>query len=109
MFGGIPKSFYTAYHEHYPKTEPVAEYDLRADLYELFHYLNHTVLFGVKHFSSYTDHSLTLVAGILCWRKLGKDGWFASGISRRIKNKFCNKHFQTRDALSDHKFSQSHF
>lgn len=31
-----------------PKTEPVSQYDLRGDLYELFHYLNHTVLFGVS-------------------------------------------------------------
>jgi protein-ribulosamine 3-kinase len=48
MFGGIPESFYTAYHEHHPKTEPVEEYELRGDLYELFHYLNHTVIFGVR-------------------------------------------------------------
>jgi hypothetical protein len=25
----------------------VDQYELRADLYELYHYLNHTVLFGV--------------------------------------------------------------
>ena len=31
-----------------PKTEPVDQYELRGDLYELFHYLNHTVLFGVS-------------------------------------------------------------
>ena len=31
-----------------PKSEPVEQYDLRADLYELYHYLNHTVLFGVS-------------------------------------------------------------
>jgi len=31
-----------------PKTEPVEQYELRGDLYELFHYLNHTVLFGVS-------------------------------------------------------------
>jgi hypothetical protein len=50
IFGGFPKSFYTAYHEHCPKTEPVEEYELRGDLYELFHYLNHTALFGVRNF-----------------------------------------------------------
>jgi hypothetical protein len=32
-----------------PKTEPVDQYELRGDLYELFHYLNHTVLFGVSN------------------------------------------------------------
>ncbi|KIM70200.1 hypothetical protein SCLCIDRAFT_1160885 [Scleroderma citrinum Foug A] len=46
IFGGIPSSFFTAYHRHMPKTEPVQQYGLRGDLYELYHYLNHTVLFG---------------------------------------------------------------
>ena len=48
IFGGLPKSFYDTYHEHHPKSEPVAQYGLRVDLYELFHYLNHTLLFGVS-------------------------------------------------------------
>jgi len=48
IFGGIPGSFFTAYHKHMPKTEPVQQYGLRGDLYELYHYLNHTVLFGVS-------------------------------------------------------------
>lgn len=48
IFGGFPSSFFTEYHNYFPKTEPVDEYDLRGDLYELFHYLNHTVLFGVS-------------------------------------------------------------
>jgi len=47
MFGGIPPSFYTEYHKHLPKSAPEEEYDLRLDLYILFHYLNHTVIFGV--------------------------------------------------------------
>ncbi|KAL4070592.1 Fructosamine/Ketosamine-3-kinase [Scleroderma citrinum] len=46
IFGGIPKNFFTAYHKHRPKSEPVQQYGLRGDLYELYHYLNHTVLFG---------------------------------------------------------------
>ncbi|KAI0361438.1 fructosamine kinase PKL/CAK/FruK [Trametes cingulata] len=46
MFGSIPESFYTTYHEHLPKSEPQEEYALRQDLYQLYHYLNHTVLFG---------------------------------------------------------------
>ncbi|TFK77323.1 fructosamine kinase, partial [Pluteus cervinus] len=46
MFGGFPDSFYSTYHSQLPKTEPVDEYNLRAELYELFHYLNHTVLFS---------------------------------------------------------------
>ncbi|KAI0669734.1 fructosamine kinase PKL/CAK/FruK [Trametes maxima] len=46
MFGGIPESFYTTYHEHLPKSEPQEQYSLRQELYQLYHYLNHTVLFG---------------------------------------------------------------
>ena len=47
MWGGFPNSFYETYEEHMPKTEPVEEYDLRAELYELFHHLNHALVFGV--------------------------------------------------------------
>ncbi|OCH86057.1 Ketosamine-3-kinase [Obba rivulosa] len=52
IFGGIPKSFFTTYHQHVPKSEPADQYELRCDLYELFHYLNHTVLFGGSYASS---------------------------------------------------------
>lgn len=48
MFGGIPGSFNTTYHEYLPQSEPKDQYDLRQDLYQLYHYLNHTVLFGVR-------------------------------------------------------------
>lgn len=48
IFGGFPASFYSIYHEYFPKSEPVDLYDARADLYEAYHYLNHTVLFGVR-------------------------------------------------------------
>ena len=48
MFGGISPSFYTEYHKYLPKSTPEEEYDLRSDLYILFHYLNHTVIFGVR-------------------------------------------------------------
>lgn len=48
IFGGFPPSFFTTYHAHRPESEPVDQYTHRIDLYELFHYLNHTVLFGVS-------------------------------------------------------------
>lgn len=51
LFDGMPESFFEAYHENMPKTEPVEQYELRGDLYLLFHHLNHTVLFGVSAFS----------------------------------------------------------
>lgn len=56
MFGGIPSSFYAEYHEHLPKSAPEEEYHLRSDLYILFHYLNHTVIFGV--WQNFLDHAL---------------------------------------------------
>jgi len=49
LFDGMPESFFEAYHEHMPKTEPVEQYELRGDLYLLFHHLNHTVLFGERY------------------------------------------------------------
>ncbi|KAI0068146.1 fructosamine kinase PKL/CAK/FruK [Artomyces pyxidatus] len=61
IFGGIPQSFFTTYHQHFPKTEPVEQYELRGDLYELFHYLNHTVLFG----GGYSGSALGKMEGLL--------------------------------------------
>ncbi|KAJ7631122.1 fructosamine kinase PKL/CAK/FruK [Roridomyces roridus] len=52
IFGGVPKGFFETYHEHLPKTEPVDQYHLRGELYQLFHYLNHTLLFGGHYASS---------------------------------------------------------
>ena len=46
MFGGFGPAFFAKYHELQPKSEPVDQYDLRVDLYELYHYLNHALLFG---------------------------------------------------------------
>ncbi|KAJ3481729.1 hypothetical protein NLI96_g7469 [Meripilus lineatus] len=46
IFGGFPRAFFSTYHEYKPKTEPSDQYELRGDLYQLFHCLNHTVLFG---------------------------------------------------------------
>ncbi|KAJ7110021.1 fructosamine kinase PKL/CAK/FruK [Mycena epipterygia] len=57
LFGGVPKAFFEAYHENLPKTEPVEQYELRGDLYQLFHYLNHTLLFG-GHYSSSAEKKM---------------------------------------------------
>jgi Fructosamine kinase len=48
MFGGFSAAFYEEYHASRPKSKPVEDYDERVKLYKLFHYLNHTVLFGVS-------------------------------------------------------------
>jgi fructosamine-3-kinase len=46
MFGGFTSAFYDRYHELVPKTEPAEEYEQRMQLYELWHQLNHAVMFG---------------------------------------------------------------
>ncbi len=46
IFGGFSASFFSAYHDHLPKSDPVEQYEMRVDLYELFHYLNHALIFG---------------------------------------------------------------
>jgi protein-ribulosamine 3-kinase len=48
IFGGFSPGFFATYHTHRPKSEPVDQYSHRMGLYELFHYLNHTALFGVS-------------------------------------------------------------
>ena len=76
MFGGIPSSFYTEYHKRLPKSTPEEEYDLRSDLYLLFHYLNHTVIFGVGPHSPdrMTDDQRKLSIGKLRQRCGAEDG-----------------------------------
>ncbi|KAJ3754015.1 fructosamine kinase [Lentinula raphanica] len=54
IFGGFPRSFFAEYHKHLPKAKPESQYELRGHLYELFHYLNHTVLFGGGYEASAT-------------------------------------------------------
>lgn len=60
IFGGFPESFFVTYHRHLPKTDPVEQYTARQDLYEIFHYLNHTVLFGGCYAQS-ADRKMQLV------------------------------------------------
>ncbi|KAJ7161385.1 fructosamine kinase PKL/CAK/FruK [Mycena crocata] len=62
IFGGVPKGFFETYHEHLPKTEPTEQYKLRGNLYELFHYLNHTLLFG-SHYASSAERKLDILLG----------------------------------------------
>ncbi|KAF8078865.1 fructosamine kinase PKL/CAK/FruK [Lyophyllum atratum] len=65
MFGGFPPVFYTTYHELQPKSDPVDQYSYRCDLYELFHYLNHTLLFG----ASYEQSAKQKMNSLLGWAK----------------------------------------
>ncbi|HHC74555.1 MAG TPA: fructosamine kinase family protein [Thiothrix sp.] len=43
LFGGFSSDFYEAYHHHYPLAQG---YEVRKDLYNLYHILNHYNLFG---------------------------------------------------------------
>ncbi|GAA6042584.1 hypothetical protein JCM8097_003143 [Rhodosporidiobolus ruineniae] len=63
MFGGFSPAFYKRYHELVPKTEPVEEYEQRLQLYELYHHLNHTLMFG----GSYKSGAVGLMQGLLSW------------------------------------------
>ncbi|RCI14174.1 hypothetical protein L249_6071 [Ophiocordyceps polyrhachis-furcata BCC 54312] len=46
MFGGFGPDFWTEYHKLVHKAEPVAEWEDRIMLYELYHHLNHFAIFG---------------------------------------------------------------
>ncbi|KAK4047067.1 hypothetical protein OIV83_005630 [Microbotryomycetes sp. JL201] len=46
MFGGFTPQFWNAYEEQRPKQEPVEQYEQRLQLYELYHHLNHMLMFG---------------------------------------------------------------
>ncbi|CAI4217242.1 unnamed protein product [Parascedosporium putredinis] len=52
MFGGFGAAFWREYEELVPRAEPVEEYEDRLRLYELYHHLNHTALFGGGYRSS---------------------------------------------------------
>lgn len=45
LFGGFPRRLYEAYNEAYP----LAGYETRRELYQLYHVLNHMNLFGVSY------------------------------------------------------------
>ncbi|GAA5961992.1 hypothetical protein JCM3765_007187 [Sporobolomyces pararoseus] len=63
MFGGFSSNFYEAYHQVLPKSEPVEDYDTRLDCYELYHHLNHTLMFG----ASYKSGALRLMRNLIAW------------------------------------------
>lgn len=46
MFSTLPPAFYKEYHSVLPRSEP--HHDERMKLYELYHHLNHYLMFGVS-------------------------------------------------------------
>ena len=65
MFGGFGASFLNEYHKTCPKTEPVAEYEDRVSLYELYHHLNHHAIFG----GGYRSGAISIMRKL--WSKYG--------------------------------------
>lgn len=68
MFGGFSPAFYKAYHARVPQTEPVDEYEQRLQLYEAYHHLNHTLMFGVRSAQTPLSLSWSIVADGLLFR-----------------------------------------
>ncbi|RSH77486.1 uncharacterized protein EHS24_003463 [Apiotrichum porosum] len=62
MFGGFSPAFYEAYHSVHPRSQPY--YEQRQTLYELYHHLNHAVLFGG---GSYTSSALRMMRQLVAW------------------------------------------
>ncbi|EAR22559.1 fructosamine kinase family protein [Nitrococcus mobilis] len=58
LFGGFDASFYRAYQAAWPLT---VGYELRRDLYQLYHVLNHLNIFG----AGYADHARRLIDRLL--------------------------------------------
>lgn len=58
LFGGFPRSFYAAYSEAWPLEHG---YELRRDLYNLYHVLNHANLFG----GGYASQAEALIGRLL--------------------------------------------
>lgn len=54
LFGALPSSFYKAYHSAYPLP---SGHEIRRDLYNLYHVLNHSHLFG----GHYTSQAQTMI------------------------------------------------
>lgn len=64
-FGGFTKAFYDGYHSVLPKAEPAEYYDERIELYKLFHWLNHTLMFG----GAYKGSAMRSAQGLIDWAK----------------------------------------
>ncbi|WRT69381.1 uncharacterized protein IL334_006365 [Kwoniella shivajii] len=63
MFGGFSKDFYDAYHAIHPKSQPY--HDQRQKLYELYHHLNHTLMFG----GGYKSGALSIMRSLNTWAR----------------------------------------
>ncbi|KAH7040446.1 fructosamine kinase [Microdochium trichocladiopsis] len=61
MFGGFSSAFWDEYLRYVPKAEPVAEWEDRRSLYELYHHLNHWAMFG----GSYRSGAMSIMKRLI--------------------------------------------
>ncbi|ODO00564.1 fructosamine kinase [Cryptococcus wingfieldii CBS 7118] len=61
MFGGFTPEFYEEYHKIHPRSSP--NYDERQKLYELYHHLNHTFMFG----GAYRSGTERIMRDLIAW------------------------------------------
>ncbi|CEH14117.1 Predicted kinase [Ceraceosorus bombacis] len=63
MFGGFSSAFFRGYHDVIPKLQP--HYEERQKAYELYHHLNHALMFG----GSYKSGATSIMRDLLRWGK----------------------------------------
>ncbi|WVQ79553.1 hypothetical protein IAT38_001652 [Cryptococcus sp. DSM 104549] len=61
MFGGFSDAFYEEYHKIHPRSQPY--YDERQKLYELYHHLNHALMFG----GAYKGGAAGIMKSLIQW------------------------------------------
>lgn len=61
MFGGFSSPFFDAYHEVLPRSQPEEYYSERVQLYELYHHLNHALMFG----GSYRGGAISIMRSLI--------------------------------------------
>lgn len=68
MFGGRSDAFFEEYYKHRPKSQP--HHDERIRLYELYHHLNHTLIFG----GSYRSGAIRIMNELIEFVKKNSQG-----------------------------------
>lgn len=63
MFGGFNSDFFRAYHSIIPKASPEEYYEQRIKLYELYHHLNHALMFS----GGYKSGASRIMESLIAW------------------------------------------
>ncbi|CAO1614138.1 unnamed protein product [Sympodiomycopsis kandeliae] len=64
MFGGFSSAFFEAYHAVLPRSEPQEFYAQRLQLYELYHHINHALMFGG---GGYRSGAIRIMRQLIDW------------------------------------------